>query len=115
MDKRKENGGHSTRSNNPNDKRRNPARKMLEKYLKEEFSQDKLTTLLNKLYKDGLEKDTKAATLFLSYVMGKPKESIDITSNDETLGAQFNLSQLNETELNALLKLHGRSDTSSKS
>jgi len=62
-----------------------------------------------------LQKDTKAATLFLSYVMGKPKESIDITSNDETLGAQFNLSQLNETELNALLKLHGRSDTSTDS
>jgi hypothetical protein len=78
MDKRKNNGGNSTKARRPDDKRLNPAKALLEKYINEEFSYDKANKLFNKLYQDGMNGDVKSATLFLSYVLGKPKETKEI-------------------------------------
>ena len=77
-DGRKDNGGHSTRSNKANDKRRNLNKLLLEEYIEKNFDITKLTKLMNKLYKDGIEGDTKTATLFLNYTLGKPKETKDL-------------------------------------
>jgi hypothetical protein len=33
---------------------------------------------MNKLYNDGISGDTKSATLFLNYTLGKPKETKDL-------------------------------------
>ena len=101
------NKGHSTRAKSENDKRLNPAKKLLSKYITEELDYKKLTELLDKLYKDGLKGNTKSSTLFLSYVLGKPKETVDITTDDKPLNS-YDLSKLSDTQLEALLILHGR-------
>lgn len=78
MDKRKNNGGNSTKAKRPDDKRLNSAKQMLDRYIKEGFGYPKLQKLLDKLYKDALAGDTKSATVFMNYVLGKPKETKDI-------------------------------------
>ena len=75
-DKRKQNGGHSTAAKKATDKRLNPNKKMLERYIEEGFDYEKLTELMNTLFTAAKQGDTKAATLFLNYVIGKPKETI---------------------------------------
>lgn len=75
---RKNNGGHSTKSTKATDKRKNAGRKLIEQYLGEDFDYDKLKKLMDKLLKDGMGGDTKSSTLFLSYVLGRPKENIAI-------------------------------------
>ena len=80
MDKRRNNGnkGHSTKSNKAGDKRRNSNKLLLEDYIENNFDIVKLTKLMNKLYNDGISGDTKSATLFLNYTLGKPKETKDL-------------------------------------
>ena len=78
MDKRKQNGGNSTKAKRADDKRLNPAKQLLERYISEEFTYDKANKLFTKLYNDGMNGDVKSATLFLSYTLGKPKETKDI-------------------------------------
>jgi len=85
MDKRANNGGNSTKSNNPNDKRKSEGRALLDQYIQEGVDYQKLAELLNKLYAKGLDGDTKSASLFLSYILGRPKETKDITTNGESL------------------------------
>lgn len=85
MDKRKNNGGHSTKATNPNDKRLNKAKTLLDQYIQEDFNYNSMKALLGKLYQQAIEGDTKSASLFLSYILGRPKEYKDITSNGETL------------------------------
>ena len=75
-DKRKNNGGNSTKATKASDKRLNPHKQMMERYVAEGFDYGKLTELMNTLFKAAKEGDTKAATLFLNYVIGKPKETI---------------------------------------
>ena len=72
----KNSGGHSTKATRPNDKRLNPHKQMMERYVAEGFDYGKLTELMNTLFKAAKEGDTKAASLFLNYVIGKPKETI---------------------------------------
>jgi hypothetical protein len=86
MDKRKNNGGHSTKATKPDDKRRNQGRALLDRYIREGFDYDKLEKLFDKLLLDAMTKgDTKSASLLLSYVLGRPKESKDITTNGESI------------------------------
>lgn len=77
-DGRKNNGnkGHSTKSTRPDDKRKNSHKKLIDKYIAEGFDYAKLKKLMDTLFKQASQGDTKAATLFLSYVIGKPKETI---------------------------------------
>ena len=86
MDKRKNNGGHSTKATRPDDKRKNQGRALIERYLKDDFSYDDLKKVFDKLFEQATIKgDTKSASLLLSYVLGKPKESKDITTNGESI------------------------------
>lgn len=112
-DGRKNNGGHSTKAKSQNDKRLNPAKKLLSKYITEKLDFDKLDALMTKLYDDGLKGNTKSSSLFLSYVLGKPKETVDITTDDKPLN-RFDLDKLTDSQLEALLVLHGRNSTNTK-
>ena len=87
-DKRANNGnkGHSTKSTKPDDKRKNQGRALIERYLNEDFSYEDLRRVFTKLMEQAVEKgDTKSASLLLSYVLGRPKESKDITTNGESI------------------------------
>lgn len=82
MDKRANNGGHSTKAKSKHDKRCNHSKKLLEQYINEEFDYSKMKKLFNKLLADGMNGDTKSTTLFLSYVLGKPTEKKEITVDE---------------------------------
>ena len=79
-DGRKNNGnkGHSTKSKKVTDKRTNPNKKLLDQYIENDFDYDKLSALMKKLYQDAMQGDVKSASLFLAYILGKPKETKDI-------------------------------------
>ena len=77
-DKRSKNGGHSTKATSSADKRLNPNKQLLEQYITDDFDYEKLKNLMSILYNAGIGGDTKSATLFLNYVLGKPKETKDI-------------------------------------
>ena len=91
-DGRKNNGnkGHSTKAKG-HDKRTNPSKALLLQYIEEEFDYGKLKKVLNKLYSDSLTGDTKSTSLLLAYILGKPKESRDITSGGEIIRTIINL------------------------
>ena len=58
-------------------------------------------------------KNVAALKTWIEYRYGKPKERIDVTSNDKTLGNEWNLSKLNKKQLDALIELHEGDDSSS--
>ena len=57
--------------------------------------------------------NTQALRTWVEYRYGKPKDRVDITSNDETLGSEWDLSKLNTSQLDALIKLHEGNNISS--
>jgi hypothetical protein len=80
-DKRKYNGGNSTKSKGP-DKRKNNYRQDINNA----FSSDDVIEVLRKCKKDWLEKNNiQAAKIFLENLVTKPTQDIDITSNGETI------------------------------
>ena len=91
MDKRKNNGGHSTKATNPNDKRLNKAKGLLDQYIRDDFGYDKLKKLLDSLYGQSMKGDTKSASLFLAYVLGKPKETKEIDLGEAVKNVIINL------------------------
>jgi len=92
-DNRANNGGHSTKATSKHDKRCNPSKKLLEKYITEEFNYDKMKGLFNKLLKDAMNGDTKSTTLFLAYVVGKPTEKKEISLDNDLAQVIINLGQ----------------------
>jgi len=86
-DRRKYNGGNSTKAVRPNDKRLNPFRHVL----KEAMTPTQVKEVIAAMYKKAIDGDTKAATLLMNYYLGKPKESIEITGNQDI---NFKLSKL---------------------
>lgn len=86
MDKRKNNGGHSTKSKSGLDKRQNKYREALENAATVEDVEKVIKTVFNKAVKD---EDMQAAKLFLEYYLGKPKDSLDITTGGETMNKEF--------------------------
>ena len=70
------NKGHSTKAKRADDKRLNQHKKMMDQYIAEGFNYDKLKELMDTMFIAAKQGDTKAATLFLNYVIGKPKETI---------------------------------------
>ena len=100
---------HSTKATRADDKRLSIGRRLIATYIKDNVTDEKIKDLLESLYKKGKEGNDRCAKLYLSYVAGMPKESLDITTDGEKVG--FNLSNLSDKELNILLKLHGRNDT----
>ena len=77
MDKRKENGGHSTKAKGI-DKRKN---RYLE-LLNEASTDEEVITVIQTLKQKAIEdQDIQAIKLFLEYYLGKPKETIETTHN----------------------------------
>jgi hypothetical protein len=78
IDKRKFNGGNSTKSNGT-DKRKNEYRSALEQAATVE---DVISVIKMVHSKAVTKQDIKAAQLFLEYYLGKPNQSIDINSSE---------------------------------
>ena len=77
-DKRKLNGGHSTKTDGV-DKRKNPYKNVVTDTVTPEKLQQVILMLLGKAI---TEQDIAAAKLLLEYSLGKPKETKDITINE---------------------------------
>lgn len=86
-DRRKHNGGHSTKPKSLKDKRLNPFRTVL----KEAATPEEVKEVIRAVYEKAKDGDTKAAALFLSYYLGKPKESIELSASGDI---QFTLKKL---------------------
>jgi len=77
LDKRKENGGHSTKAKGI-DKRKNQYKNVLEDAL----TSDDLKNVILMLFQKSIEKkDVQAAKILMEYYLGKPKETIETTHN----------------------------------
>ena len=82
MDKRKNNGGNSTKSKSGFDKRKNEYRKALEKAA----TVDDVVKVIKAVKAKAVKKqDIQAAKLFLEYCLGKPDQSLDIKSDGESI------------------------------
>ena len=77
MDKRKFNGGNSTKSKGI-DKRKNEYKTVLENALTSDDLQKVVKMLFNKSIND---EDVTASKILLEYYLGKPKETIETTHN----------------------------------
>jgi hypothetical protein len=82
-DRRTENGGHSTKTKEGKiDKRKNEYRKALE----EACDKQDVIDVIQMIHKKALQdKDVQAGKLFLEYYVGKPKDSLDITTDGEMI------------------------------
>jgi len=81
MDKRKNNGGNSTKAKGF-DKRKNEYRKALEKAA----TVDDVVKVIEAVKTKAVKKqDIQAAKLFLEYYLGKPDQSLDIKSDGESI------------------------------
>ena len=78
MDKRKNNGGNSTKTKGV-DRRRNETKSIISEVVTDEELRKVLTMLLKKAITD---EDIQAAKLLLEYSLGKPTETKDITITD---------------------------------
>ena len=78
MDKRKQNGGHSTKTKGA-DKRKNEYKDVVKSVVTVEKLAQVLTMLLGKAIN---EQDIPASKLLLEYALGKPTETKDITINE---------------------------------
>ena len=78
MDKRKQNGGHSTKTKGA-DKRKNEYKDVVKSVVTVEKLADVLKMLLGKAIN---EQDIPASKLLLEYALGKPTEKKDITINE---------------------------------
>ncbi len=83
MDGRKQNGnkGHSTKAKGI-DKRKNQYREALEEACTKEDVIEVIRMVKNKAIQ---KQDVKAAQLFLEYYVGKPKDSLDVTTGGEMI------------------------------
>lgn len=81
MDKRKLNGGNSTKALGV-DKRKNALREVVSSLATEQDIIDVLLMARDKAIND---KDIKAAQLFLEYTVGKPLQQTDITTAGEKI------------------------------
>ena len=83
MDKRKENGGHSTKAKDGKvDKRKNKYGEALDNAHTEGDVEKVINMVRDKALKD---KDIQAGKLYLEYYVGKPKEGLDLTTNGEMI------------------------------
>ena len=78
MDKRKNNGGNSTKAKGA-DKRKNEYKDVVKSVVTVERLAEVLTMLLGKAID---EQDIPASKLLLEYALGKPTEKKDITINE---------------------------------
>ena len=87
MDKRKNNGGNSTKAIGV-DKRKNKYKDLLE----DASTPEEVVEVIKKLKNVATEKgDVQAIKLFLEYYLGKPKESLEIEGK---LDSGFNFNEM---------------------
>ena len=80
---RAENGGHSTKTKEGKiDKRKNEYKSALQEASTKEDVISVIQMILNKAVRD---EDIPAAKLYLEYYLGKPKDSLDVTTNGESI------------------------------
>lgn len=92
MDKRKNNGGHSTRSRGL-DKRRNQYKEVLD----DSLTVDDISKVVKMLFKKATkDEDTNAAKILMEYYLGKPTQTIE-QKNTHTLN-DFSIKSLYDTE-----------------
>ena len=104
MDKRKLNGGNSTKAKPGKiDRRKNEYRQALQEAATVEDVKKVIKTVMNEAIKN---KDMQAAKLFLAYYLGNPKDSLDITTGGDPVGAD--LSKLGVEELIMLKKIKAK-------
>ena len=108
MDGRRNNGGHSTKG-----KAGRPSKADEIKRIEMMDSVAAPKDVWESLWKVAKDGNTQALRTWVEYRYGKPKDRVDITSNDETLGSEWDLSKLNTSQLDALIKLHEGNDISS--
>ena len=83
MDKRKNNGGNSTKAKGI-DKRKNPYKMAVLNAVTDE----ELTKLIKVIYKKAIkDEDVQASKVVLEYCLGKPKQQMDITTDGDGLNA----------------------------
>lgn len=87
MDRRKHNGGHSTKAQGP-DKRRNEYREAIDQAGTVEDVAKVLRMLFEKATK---EKNIKAAQIYLSYYLGLPRQQASIDINQQAEQPIFNI------------------------
>jgi len=75
---RKNNGGNSTKSTRPDDKRLKCNKDLLEVYIRDHVTDEKIQKLLDVHYAKGLKGDYRSASFYMSYIVGKPKETKDL-------------------------------------
>jgi len=85
MDKRKNNGGNSTAAKGF-DKRKNQYKEVLEQALEPKDIVNVIKMLHDKSIN---EEDTAASKILLEYYIGKPNQSIDVTTNGESIKQQI--------------------------
>lgn len=95
MDGRKNNGGNSTKAKGL-DKRKNEYRQALKEASTVEDVIAVIQMVKNKAISD---EDIQAAKLFLSYYLGNPKDSVDITTNGESIKETIDYSKLSDKTL----------------
>tara|TARA_R110000764_G_scaffold19370_1_gene50958 strand:+ start:1647 stop:1943 length:297 start_codon:yes stop_codon:yes gene_type:complete len=80
MDKRKNNGGNSTKALGI-DKRKSPYKALVTQATTEED----FIAVFQKLQQNALKGDTQATKLYLEYTIGKPTLAVDITSEGNSI------------------------------
>jgi hypothetical protein len=85
MDKRKNNGGNSTKSKGV-DKRKNHYKDVLGDALTNEDLVKVIKMLYNKCIS---EEDTAASKIILEYYLGRPQQSVDMTTDGEKITIDF--------------------------
>lgn len=80
MDKRKHNGGNSTKAKGV-DKRKNEYKEAIQMA----STIDEVVDVINVVKANAKSGDLQACKLFLEYYLGKPMQTADVTSNGETI------------------------------
>lgn len=95
MDKRKSNGGHSTKTNGI-DRRKNEYKNAISKAITE----DDIVNVLQSVRDKALRGDTRASELLLSYTLGKPSQAVELTQTTPEYVSQ--LLALTNTEIKGI-------------
>jgi len=77
IDKRANNGGHSTKSLDPNDRRKNQFKDVMQ----DSMSREELGKVFRVLYNEAIDGNIQAGKLLLEYSTVKPTAQVEISAN----------------------------------
>ena len=77
IDKRTNNGGHSTKSLDPNDRRKNQFKDVMQ----DSMTRDELGKVFRVLYDEAIDGNIQAGKLLLEYSTVKPTAQVEISAN----------------------------------